>query len=370
MPDIQTLRQRAYAPTLSYSQQRRWLADVLALKKREHLTRAYELQRDEIVTYFLAIMWERDDLHPIMREKLKAALNTIAFPLSTFRLGPFPVDYNPGVAVLSPNGKYIAAGTYLSSAKLLDIVTGEELREFPGNVLSMTFSPDGRYLLIGSGEIAYLWDVSTGKELRRFVGHQDAIFHMAFSNEGQFALTCTIPGSPDSTARLWDVATGEELRQFPDRQNGIGIFNMAFSPDSQYVLIGHNTVARMHHRATGAYIRQFENGPNFTSVGFSPNGKFILTSNHLIAVLWDANTGEQLRQFSDGNIIDNATFSSNGQSILTTGSKGALLWDMSTGKLLHRIHWPTDYVTSAGLSLDNKYVFTCGSGGVVRLWQV
>src|ERR1017187_7127454 len=73
-------------------------------------------------------------------------------------------------------------------------------------VMSVAFSPDGRWALTGSSDkTARVWEVATGKEVRRFDGHSDSVTSVAFSPDGRWALT----GSHDQTARVWEVRSEE-----------------------------------------------------------------------------------------------------------------------------------------------------------------
>jgi WD40 repeat protein/class 3 adenylate cyclase len=139
-------------------------------------------------------------------------------------------------AVFSPDGKYIAtaSGPGDGAARLLDISTGEVVRQFTGasdSMNSVAFSPDGKYILSGDNDnIARLWDIQTGQEIRQFVGHRDLVYSATFSPDGKYVATA----SNDSTARLWDTQTGQELRRFTGHTAGVE--NVAFSPDGKYLL--------------------------------------------------------------------------------------------------------------------------------------
>ncbi len=144
-------------------------------------------------------------------------------------------NYVDGVDTLtfSPDGRFVLSGSNDNKIRLWDIATRECLRTFEGHtdwVKSVAFSPDGRFALSGSNDKTLrLWDVVTKQCLRTFEGHTDSVESSAFSPDGRFALS----GSSDKTLRLWDVATGQCLRTFED-----GAAPVAFSPDGRYALSG------------------------------------------------------------------------------------------------------------------------------------
>jgi WD40 repeat protein len=124
------------------------------------------------------------------------------------------------------------------TARLWDLwETGQEVRQFPGYtdfVNGITFSPDSKYILTAAAETsAQLWEVETGRALNRFSGDNGV-----FSLDGKYILTGGL-----KTAYLWDRATGRQLRAFGVANN---LWGVAFSPDSQFILIhGSDRVARL-----------------------------------------------------------------------------------------------------------------------------
>jgi len=117
-----------------------------------------------------------------------------------------------GDVVFSPDGRYLAVGTSLG-IELRDAETLELVQFFWGHigwVSSVAFSPDGRVLASGfdDGTIK-LWNVDTGRKLYTLKGHADKVWSVAFSPDGRILAS----GSLDGTIKLWDPRTGECIRR-------------------------------------------------------------------------------------------------------------------------------------------------------------
>jgi FOG: WD40 repeat len=99
------------------------------------------------------------------------------------------------------------------------------------SVFDVAFSPDGRYVVSGSGDgTARVWEADTGREVARMT-HDDWVSAVAFSPDGRYVVS----GSGDGTARVWEADTGREVARMTHDGEVLAV---AFSPNGQYVVSG------------------------------------------------------------------------------------------------------------------------------------
>ncbi len=128
---------------------------------------------------------------------------------------------------------------------LLDIDNQTRLWEFvPGDatVNAIAYSPDGKYILIGSSDKkAYLLDVTTGVEVRRYLGHTQGVTAVAFTGDGTKLMT----GSTDATVQLWNTAGGSPIATIS--LQGQASQGATVSPDGSRVAMvtGYGTSAQL-----------------------------------------------------------------------------------------------------------------------------
>ena len=91
-------------------------------------------------------------------------------------------------------------------------MSGHEPRTLTGHeiaVLSVSFSPDGKWIVSGGYDTTLkIWDAASGKEKRTLTGHTKAVMSVSFSPDGKWIVS----GSKDHTLKVWDASSGKELR--------------------------------------------------------------------------------------------------------------------------------------------------------------
>jgi WD40 repeat protein/tetratricopeptide (TPR) repeat protein len=304
----------------------------------------------------------------------------------------------------SPNGQHIVTVSGYgnehidNTARLWDSSTGKQVMVLKGHespVNYAAFSPDGQKIVTVSGnqvssmknlptdtEIPFIsgdntirfWETNTGKPLAVITGHENAIYYVAFSPNGQHFITL----SYDNTVRLWNAKTGKQIAILAREYTGTfsGIDEVIFSPNGQNVLITSNMEMKLWNINTNNYRQLLavaaSRGINHAT--FSPNGEHIIAAYGNTVVVLSTGTGEQVLTFTGEPIyqgVNHAIFSPNGQRIITTSrDKTTRIWDASTGKQLAVLQHESD-VDFAVFTRDGQYIITKSIiGGDVIIWRV
>lgn len=235
----------------------------------------------------------------------------------------------------SPNGKFIAVGTYTSDVILfLNSTNGNQIKDFSGHsgpVHFINFSPDGKYLLSGGKDATIkLWEVASGKEIKQLVGHSSSLITAQFSPDGKNIVSA----SSDETIRLWSTASGKEIRRL--ERDCHSFHSVSFSPSGNHILsVGSDNSLRLWDVQSGEQIKLFHGDTDkvFTAM-FSSDGKYVVSSaaNNKI-VLLDALSGKKIKTFSGHtDFISSAVFTPDGKSIVSgSNDKTIRIWGVSSG---------------------------------------
>jgi WD40 repeat protein/tRNA A-37 threonylcarbamoyl transferase component Bud32 len=291
-------------------------------------------------------------------------------------------------AVLSPDGRRVAAGYYDGTLRLFDIASGNMVASQRGSskldpkyrdavlreIFEIVYSDDGkRFLTLSADAIertvraelaakpsfpsapVRVHDAATGLELAAFGGEQGSIRFARFSPDGTRVLTVAdnlmntvmvnkdgrLIGSggggrigKDTTARIWDAATGQLLQLV--RGDWKEICSASWDPKGQRIAIVHeDSTVKIYDAQTGLQLLEITDrvpGPDcsrFTAADFSPDGRRLLT--------W---YDDQIRPtYGYGR------------------PRQARAWDLATGKLLFAMK---DSEGFAAYSPDGRWIVTTG----------
>ncbi len=271
----------------------------------------------------------------------------------------------------SPDGRFILVGSRDKTLKLWDVKDGRKVRTFTGHedwVNGIAIAPNGKMAASGSDDTTVrIWDMGTGQSVRVLTGHTGVVQSVGFSPDGDKIISA----SSDNVLKLWDVKTGAELHTF--RGHTGWVWATAFSPDGHMILSGsEDKTLKLWSVASGQEVRTLSgHSRGITAVAFSPDGKTLLSGgSDGVLRLWETLNGTPIRTWSGHNErINSVAFSSDGKMIIS-GSKDKTLklWEAKSGQLVRTFLGHEATVIGAAFSPDGQLIASGGRDKTIRIW--
>jgi Planctomycete cytochrome C/WD domain, G-beta repeat len=304
--------------------------------------------------------------------------------------------------------------------------------KYPTIVNALTFTPDGKQLVVGGHHELTVWEIATAKLVKRIYTRAERAYAMAFLPDGKLAVAGGRPGQ-EGDVRIFDVAaTGKAdkdvqildgvndpkvmVRQLLDADDSV--LCLAVSPDGKRIASGGcDRTVRVWEYPSGKLEQAIENHADWVlGVTFAPDGKHLLTcSRDKTAKVWDLAAKESVLTFpehqapvfgiavkadskagfSGGADKQLRTWNAAGEGkqikvlgahaddilklvqhpkepvmVTTSADKTVKVWNPETGANTKTLTGLTDHVFAAAISPDAKQVAAGGYDGEVRVWNV
>jgi RNA polymerase sigma factor (sigma-70 family) len=298
-------------------------------------------------------------------------------------------------AAFRPDGKAVLSVATEGSVRLLDFLSGKELRCFhsrPEDALGVEhFLADGKTCLARDGALLRLWDTVTGRELFPSTGHRSRIWALAFRPDGR-----TLVSISYQTLIVSAADNGKELARFHGATGSVSPPPFALAPDGRTVAAmdsgffdakpGPKNIVRIWDTLTGKELHRWPEDESWTLLALSADGNKVVTApsyggQDTAFRVRDAAAGKLLLAVKEKweewgsrrNRIPRRTnrvvFSADGRFLATAGSNvPSRLREAATGRLL----WedPLHNVEVLAFSPDSKLLALPGAEGSIRLLDV
>jgi WD40 repeat protein len=177
---------------------------------------------------------------------------------------------------VSPDNERILSGSSDRMWKLWNVKTGELQRTecLDGGTFCCSFSPDGKFFLVGCGCYLKLRGSTTHQLQHRLTGHQNLVLSCSFTPDS----TIVLSGSHDHTMKLWSTATGQCFRTLDGHCDPIQ--SCSFSPSGHEIFSASDDKTLMRWKvATGQLEGVFDENHVSHSVCVSPDGKCVVSTH-------------------------------------------------------------------------------------------
>lgn len=294
------------------------------------------------------------------------------YELGALKAGVISVDW-------SPDGKYLVSTGFSNEIALRDPKDGKVLRTMKSHediVGRAAFSPEGRYLAtIGLDGRVALWDYKAGKLVRRLKSDLWNVFALCFSADGEWVAAGDIEGK----AQVWEVKTGKSICTLNAHMGYIFTLAITKKP-RRLITTGFDNVVRIWNPRTGETILEVPGHRDSIRLFAQSTDRNVLASvaPDRTVRIWDATPLTETEKNSPrliarhDAVILNVGCHPDGIHYVTVGRDRRIhAWNLKTGKkeFTYRGHAPDAFIWPLKYSPDGKWIATGDTTGVVHVWN-
>ena len=202
----------------------------------------------------------------------------------------------------SPDGKTLATGggelSRTGDVILFDVASGKATQTWKDRhddaVLCLDFSPDGKLLASGAADkIAKVTEVASGKQVNLFEGHTHHVTGIAFRADGRVLATA----GADGIVNTWDMIIGERKKKIEGWTKEVTSLQFIGATNQIVTSAGDNRVRIVSDE--GAEVKAIANLPDYMQAAAStPSGSTIVGGGEdSFLRIWDGSSGKELAAF-------------------------------------------------------------------------
>ena len=257
-----------------------------------------------------------------------------------------------------------------------------------GEVKDLAFSPDGKYLAVGTWVGVWWYDVSTWSPIALWETERGAIQRITFSPNGKRLIIF----NGDNIIKVFDVPTGDCVSQvqlpYGTALVDFSAINQHFATSDSYLSVVYvwcaDTCEQIAELSIEPEIKLEQHRYTARPLCFSPDGQRLAHATPVdtkgtadFISVWDMNTFEPIASIREYTTqIDTLVFSPCGKFLAVGDASGTLKeWDIINGNLTdNQIKTSSDYPDRIQIipsyTTSGQLRAACGSGSKIAVWNV
>jgi WD40 repeat protein len=290
-------------------------------------------------------------------------------------------DGFPAVVAWRPDGVHLATGQWGGLVRILDSDTGGKLLTLRhgSKHTSLALSPDGKRLATAGYErTVKVWDLAGGREALTLEARRGPVVSVAFSPDGRWLASASVgpdgaSAGTDSAVQFWDAADGREVRTLAAPNGGYLPAPLAFSPDSRLLACGTWHSVKVWEARTGKAVFTLRGYPEEVwSIAFSPDGRRLASGGHAGTIkVWDTGSGQVVLSLKGHTSrVHGLAFSPDGKHLASGSGEGTVrIWDPETGQQTLELRGHTGVILSVAWSPDGCRLASAADDYTLRIWE-
>ena len=272
---------------------------------------------------------------------------------------------------------------FFSGKDIDEIRSIRTLEGHTAGVHSVSISPDGRFVVSGSGGILQsedctlrVWDFDAGRCVRTLEGHSARVNSVSITPDGRYAVS----GSKDDTLRVWDFETGRCVRTM--KGHAAGVNSVSITPDGRYAVSGsQDFTLRVWDFETGRCVHILEgHAGDVRSVSITPDGGFAVSagggawrkSDDNTLRVWDLDTGQCVLTMEGHTFwVNSVTITPDSRYAISGSHDNTVrLWDLEAGQCVRTMKGHTKSVNTVTITPDGRYAVSGSDDTTLRVWYL